>query len=198
MGMTITPRVKRINHAQFADDTLLLGHANLTTARSFKKELDAYTDVSGSEISLRKSKIYGWNCPPIEMTAISRTLEMEGTSTWDSIKYLGIPLVKDGPKKNIWMPLVDKLKAKILAWGASWLNKVGKIILINFVLTSLPVYQALILLAPRGIVKEIDNLLKNFLWEGGRNNERKMHLVSWDKVKAPKWEGGLQIRDMAT
>ena len=25
-----------------------------------------------------------------------------------------------------------------------------------------------------------------------------MHLVSWDKVKAPKWEGGLQIRYVAT
>ena len=25
-----------------------------------------------------------------------------------------------------------------------------------------------------------------------------MHLVSWDKVKAHKWEGGLQIRDVAT
>ena len=119
MGLTITPRVKKINHAQFADDTLLLGQANLTTARTFKKELDAYTDVSGSEISLRKSKIYGWNCPPIEMTDISRTLEMEGTSTWDSIKYLGTPLVKATPRRSLWMPLVDKLKAKIMAWGDS-------------------------------------------------------------------------------
>ena len=103
---------------------------------------------------------------------------MEGTATWDSIKYLGIPPVKAAPKKNIWMSLVDKLKAKILAWGDSWLDKAGKIILMNSVLNSLPVYQASILLAPRGIVKEIDNLSKKFLWEGGRNNGRKMHLVS--------------------
>ena len=109
-------------------------------ARSFKKELDAYTDISGSEINLRKSKIYGWNCPPIEMTDISRVMEMDGTSTWDSIKYLGIPLVKATPRRSLWMPLVDKLKAKIMAWGASWLNKAGKSILINSILTSLPVY----------------------------------------------------------
>ena len=25
-----------------------------------------------------------------------------------------------------------------------------------------------------------------------------MHLISWDKIKAPKMEGGMQIRDMAT
>ena len=140
MGLAITPRVKRINHAQFANDTLLLGQANLTTEKSFKKELDVYTEVSSSEISLRKRKIYGWNCPPIEMTEISRTLEMDGTSKWDSIKYLGIPLVKVAPRKSLWMPLMDKIKAKLMAWGVSWLNKAGKIILINSVLTSLPVY----------------------------------------------------------
>ena len=58
------------------------------------------------------------------------------------------------------MPLMDKLKARIMAWGATWLNKAGKTILINYVLTSLPVYQASILLAPKGIVKDIDNLLR--------------------------------------
>ena len=123
---------------------------------------------------------------------------MEGTSRWDSIKYLGIPLVKAAPKKSLWMPLLEKLKSKIMSWGDSWLNKAGKIVLINSVLSSLPVYQASLMLAPKGIVQEIDKLLKKFLWEGGRNDGRKMHLVSWNKIKAPKWEGGLQIRDVAT
>ena len=101
ISLSISPRVKRINHAQFADDTLLLGQANISTTRSFKKELDAYIEISGSEISLRKSKIYGWNCPPIEMIDISRALEMEGTTVWESIKYLGIPLVRTAPRKSL-------------------------------------------------------------------------------------------------
>jgi ribonuclease HI/exonuclease III len=198
IGLSIAPRVERINHAQFADDTLLLGQANLPTARAFKKELDDYTEISGSEISLRKSNIYGWNCPPIEMIGIARALEMEGTSTWESIKYLGIPLVKAAPRSSLWLPLLDKMKTRILAWGSTWLNKAGKLILINSVLTSLPVYQASLLLAPRGIVREIDNIMRKFLWEGGRNEGKKMHLFSWDKVKGPRLEGGLQVRDVAT
>ena len=44
----------------------------------------------------------------------------------------------------------------------------------------------------------MDKLMRKFLWEGGRNDGRKMHLVSWNKIKSPKWEGGLQIRDVAT
>ena len=140
IGLTISPRAKTINHAQFIDDTLLLGHAFLSTARSFKRELDAYTEISGSEISLRKSKIYGWNCSPYEMTDISRVLEMDGTIMWDSIKYLGIPLVKSASRNILWTPMMDKLKARIMAWGTNWLNKVGKLILINSVLTAMPIY----------------------------------------------------------
>ena len=112
------------------------------------------------------------------MTEISRTLEMEGTSRWDSIKYLEIPLVKAAPRKSLWMPLMDKLKRKIMSWGASWLNKASKIVLINYVLTSLLVYQASIILAPKGIVQEIDNLMRKFLWEGARNEGRKENALS--------------------
>ena len=62
-GLNITPGVKNINHAQLADDPLLLGIANTNTTSKFKKELDAYSEASGSEINLRKSRIYGWSCP---------------------------------------------------------------------------------------------------------------------------------------
>ena len=98
------------------------------------------------------------------MIGISRVLEMEGTSTWEYIKYLGILLVKAAPRNNLWLPLLDKMKARILDWGATWLNKAGKLILINFVLNSLPVYQASILLAPRGFVRDLDSILRKFLW----------------------------------
>jgi hypothetical protein len=42
--------VKDINHAQFADDTLFLGGANINSARNFKKELEIYKEVLGSKI----------------------------------------------------------------------------------------------------------------------------------------------------
>ena len=58
-GIRIVPKVKDVNHAQFADDTLLLGAANLNTARNFKTELDYFRNSSGSEINFHKSKVYG-------------------------------------------------------------------------------------------------------------------------------------------
>ena len=43
--------VKDINHAQFVDDTLLLGGASIILAGLFKRELAIYKEVSGSKIN---------------------------------------------------------------------------------------------------------------------------------------------------
>jgi hypothetical protein len=92
---------------------------------------------------------------------------------------------------------VDKLKIKIQAWGENWLTRAGKPVLMNSVISSLPIYQCSVLLAPKTITNKIDEILHRFLWEGGKNCERKLHLVNWDRVKKPKSEGGLSIRDVA-
>ena len=61
IGIRMAHETKDINHAQFADDTILLGGATHNIARRFKAELDSYCQASGSKLNLRKSKIYSWN-----------------------------------------------------------------------------------------------------------------------------------------
>ena len=48
VGLSIARGVKNINHALFADDTLLLGAATPLSASRFKKVLDEFCEVSGS------------------------------------------------------------------------------------------------------------------------------------------------------
>eukprot|EP00253_Pinus_taeda_P021837 PITA_21837 len=196
-GLRMVHQVKDINHAQSADDTLLLGGASINFAKSFKKELDSYREVSGSKINFIKSTIYSWNCSVKELSDITRILNKEGSWAWDSFKYLGIPIFRTIPKVAHWLPLLDKIKNRIHAWGASWLNNAGKIILMKAVLSSLPLYQHSILLAPKTFINKMEVLLRRFLWEGGKNNERRLHLVKWDTIKKPFMEGGLQIHDLA-
>jgi hypothetical protein len=159
MGLRISRGVRDINHAQFVDDTILLGSASIRSANKFKVELDKYQAISGSIINYRKSQIYGWNCTPREMTDITRILGIMGKTQWDSFKYLGVPIFKASTKSSCWAPLVDKIKARISAWGSSWLNPAGKLVLIKSVLSSIPIYQCSILLAPKGIISKIEALL---------------------------------------
>ena len=77
-----------------------------------------------------------------------------------------------------WNPIIDKLKAKIQNWGVGWLTLVGKLVLLKLVLSSIPIYQSSILLAPSSVISKIESILKKFLWEGGKGNMKKLHLVS--------------------
>jgi hypothetical protein len=91
-----------------------LGGASVQTAKKFKMELDVYKEISGSEVNLPKRKIYEWNISPRAMLEISRVLGMEGCTNWDAFKYLGVPIFRTKPKASQWLPLIDKLKERII------------------------------------------------------------------------------------
>ena len=144
-----------------------------------------------------KSQIFGWNINAREMSDIARNVNMIGVVSWDSFKYLGVPIAKTKSKTSDWSPIVEKIKNKISGWGTNWLNLAGKVVLIKVVLNSYLVYQCSLLLAPGKIINQIEALLKSFLWNGGNNEGGKKYaLVSWKTVKLARNEGGLQIRDL--
>ena len=61
LGLRISCGVKNVNHAQFSDDTILLGGASTISARLFKRELDMYQESLGRLLNYNKSHIYSWN-----------------------------------------------------------------------------------------------------------------------------------------
>ena len=90
----------------------------MNTIINFKREIDIYKEVFGSMINFQKNTIYGWNFSNREMVEIAKILDMEGYVSWESFKYLGIPIFKNNSKVAHWTPLLDKVKSRIQAWGA--------------------------------------------------------------------------------
>ena len=50
-----------LNHALFADDSLLLGGASTRIAKAFDTVLKSYCRVSGALVNESKSEVYSWN-----------------------------------------------------------------------------------------------------------------------------------------
>ena len=103
--------VESINHALFADDTLLLGGASLRLPRVFKDIMQHFCTVSGALINNRKSAVYGWNATPETIANISHLLGFEGFSNWNKVKYLGLPLTLGQNNPSRWLEIVCKLKS---------------------------------------------------------------------------------------
>ena len=130
------------------------------------------------------------------MTSIAICWGFASSNQWTSFKYLGLPIFKKNPSGKDWIPLIDKFKNKLQAWGLSWLNIAGKTVLIKSVLNNLPIYQASLMLAPPGIIRKLEGLTRKFFWKGGKQNSKRFPLVSWDKVSKPILEGGLNLKDL--
>lgn len=67
--------------------------------------------------------------------------------------------------------------------------------LIKLVLSSLPLYQGSVLLAQK-MMTEFPKNLRKLMWQGGKRNEIKFHLVGWRIVNLGNEKGGLAIKDL--
>lgn len=54
--------------------------------------------------------------------------------------YLGLLLSNRGLKKAAFIPLIQRFNKRLAGWAAKHLSLVGRLVLINVLLSSLPVY----------------------------------------------------------
>lgn len=102
-----------LNHALFADDSLLLGGVSTRIAKAFDNVLKSYCRVTGALINESKSEIFSWNAEQQEITNISRILGFKGQAKWDSFRYLGLPISSGANKRCFWTHIISKIKSKI-------------------------------------------------------------------------------------
>jgi len=76
-----------------------------------------------------------------------------------------------------------------------YISKGGRVTLIKSTLANLPTYYMSLFPLPASIANRIVKLQRNFLW-GGLGEEFKFHLVSWSKVCALIYKGGLGIKNL--
>ena len=70
-------------------------------------------------------------------------------------------------RKNDLMPWIEKIADKLPGWKAVLLNRAGRITMVRFVLSAIPIYLLIAIKVPKWFIKEIDKIRKGFLWKGG-------------------------------
>ena len=90
---------------------------------------------------------------------------------------------------------MDKVKTKVNDWKNKLLSYAGRVQLIASVLGSMRIYWASIFLLPISTVKDIEKVLKGFLWcqgDLGRGRAK----IAWKTLCKPKMQGGLGFKDL--
>ncbi|GKF15586.1 hypothetical protein Tco_0057048 [Tanacetum coccineum] len=105
------------------------------------------------------------------------------------VKYLGVPLISSRLLNKDCKILVEKAKNRIGDWKNKSLSFAGRLQLCKSVISSMHVYWASVLIIPKGIIHDIQQLIRGFLWCNGEYKRGKAK-VAWKAICLPKHEGG--------
>ncbi|GJZ64172.1 putative reverse transcriptase domain, reverse transcriptase zinc-binding domain protein [Tanacetum coccineum] len=175
----------------FADDLFIFARGDVESARVIMEALEEFKSTSGLVPSLPKSTAFFCTVPNHIKLAILNIMPFsEGELP---VKYLGVPLISSRLLNKDCKILVDRVKNKIGDWKNKSLSFAGRLQLCKLVLSSMHVYWASVLILPKGIIYDIQSLIRGFLWCNGEL-KRGRAKVAWDDICLPKREGKQGLR----
>jgi hypothetical protein len=139
---------------QYADDTIIFMENNLEKALNMKLILYFFEQFSGLKINFHKSEIY---CFGQAKDLEENYMDLFGCESGSfPFKYLGIPIHYRKLRNGEWKPVEDRFETKLGNWIGKLLSYGDRLILINSVLTSLPMFMLSFLELPKGVQKQLD------------------------------------------
>ncbi|XP_027069890.2 uncharacterized protein [Coffea arabica] len=190
----VPPHCSIITHLAFADDVIIFSSGAKSSLRLIKRVLDDYNEASGQRINPQKSCFLTHPRAPSQRAAVVN--QILGYNKRDfPIRYLGCPLYTGRSKKVYYTDIYNAVANRILSWKNQILSLGGRVVLIQSVLSSMPIHLLAAASPPKGMLMVIEKLFAKFLW-GSSNFGDKFHWIRWADLCRPKDEGGVGLRGL--
>jgi hypothetical protein len=86
---------------------------------------------------------------------------------------------------------------RINSWSSKCLSKVGREVMIKFVLQAIPSYVMSLFQIPDTLITSIERMINSFWWGHGRTTHRGINWLSWEKLSMHKTYGGMGFKDLS-
>ncbi|KAL9683237.1 hypothetical protein QQ045_015056 [Rhodiola kirilowii] len=139
-----------------------------------------------------------WKCTSYDIRHARKKDILDLTAFFEGslpVPYLGAPLFRGISKIENFDYLIDRVRDKITGWMRYHLSMVGRAILVNSVLRSMPMHVVACHPVPKTILRRIESLMASFIWNHG--DQKRRHRISWDHICRRKYSGGLGIKTLA-
>src|ERR1043165_188116 len=109
--------------------------------------------------------------------------------------YLGISIHHRRLTNKEWKIIEVRFEKRLSCWKGKLMSFGGRLVLINSVLTSLPMFLLSFFEVPVGVRKILDFYRSRFFWQSDET-KKKYRLARWDIICRPKEQGGLGIKNL--
>jgi len=159
-----------------------------------KKILDNFSLATGLDINFHKSTFVPLNVDTHTAAAMADVLGCFLSSFPQT--YLGLPLSPHKLRVSDYQPLLTSFDRYLAGWKARLLSSGGRLVLVNAVLGSLPIYYMSSILLPKTVRDMLDAKRRAFFWTGEEKCSGASCLVSWDRVCLSRGAGGLGVKNL--
>jgi hypothetical protein len=108
---------------------------------------------------------------------------------------LGLPALVGKSRVREFWTIVENVKKRVQDWKNIFLSQAGKEVLLKAVIQAIPTYYMSVFLFPKELCREINSIIQKFWW-GHKENNRKIHWMSWERMGVAKANGGMSFRDL--
>ncbi|KAL6185127.1 hypothetical protein ACLB2K_041262 [Fragaria x ananassa] len=165
-GVSIATGAPSINHLFFTDDSFIFMRAEAEECNRIKNILKVYEEANGQQNRVDKHD-----------------------------KYLGLPTEVSYSKVEAFRFVMEKARDKLKSWKYKTLSTAGKEIMIKSVVQSIPTYVMSVFELSKHNCHEMHRVMAGFWW-GDSEKGRKIHWLAWERMCAPKEDGGLGFCNM--
>ncbi|XP_058783195.1 uncharacterized protein LOC131657858 [Vicia villosa] len=184
---------EEVSLLQFTDDTVIMTRGNSDNLWCMKAIFRDFEMMSSLKVNFLKSKLYGIHVGDWLMEVASNFFACDLHRF--PFKFLGVKVGDISRKINMWRDLINQVKNRLELWKGRKLSFAGRVVLINLVFNTIPIYSLSFYKAPCKVLQQIRQIQSNFLWHG-KEDKRFIHWVSWSNVCKTRDKGGLGIKDV--
>ncbi|XP_027166344.1 uncharacterized protein LOC113766339 [Coffea eugenioides] len=183
-----------ITHLAYADDVIIFSSGGRSLLVRLKWVLDEYSLASRQRINSQKSCFLTHpEFPSQRAVAIGQILGFQKRAF--PVCYLGCPLYVGRRKKVYFADIYNVVATRILSWRNKLLSSGGRVVLIQSVLTSMPIHLLAASSPPQEVLVALERLFAEFLWVSSDFGS-KYHWFWWKDLCRPREDGGVGLRSL--
>jgi hypothetical protein len=137
---------------QYVDDTMIFMSHDVEKAINMKLLLSTFEQLSDLKINFHKSEIFCFDKAKDHERFYSQLFGcVMGKYRF---RYLGLPMNTRKLNNKDWKTIEDRIEKRLSGWKGEMLSVGGQLVLINLVMSSLPMFMMSFFELPRGVLKK--------------------------------------------
>jgi hypothetical protein len=155
---------------QYADDTVIFMSYDVEKAINMKLILSTFEQLSGLKINFHKSEIFCFGKAKEHEESYSQLFGCKVGKY--PFRYLDLPMHTRKLNNKDWQMIENRIKKRLSGWKGKMLSVGGRLVLINSVLFSLPMFMLSFFEIPRGVLEKIDCFRSRFYWQNDQHKRK--------------------------